>query len=106
VLSGINPFQPGQLLIEWKSNHSKFNQTNAMYYICKFSGTWSLYDEKTSNSRLLDAAEIDCLKRLFPRLVEDNTKILVALQITTIQPNRLAALVGQAKPELPKRQAS
>jgi hypothetical protein len=60
-----------------------------MYYICKFSDSWSLYDGKKNSSRLLDKTEIDCLKNLFPALLIDTGNILTALQVTTIPPNKL-----------------
>ncbi len=63
-----------------------------MYYICKFSNTWSLYDGKTGGSRLLDPVEIDCLKKLFGSLLDDPSKILLALQINAIPPGKLIHL--------------
>lgn len=65
-----------------------------MYYICKFSEAWSLYDEKKNSSRLLDKNEIDCLKNLFPALLNESGKILTAVQITGIQPNKLMKLTN------------
>ncbi|GEP97709.1 hypothetical protein CCY01nite_39690 [Chitinophaga cymbidii] len=62
-----------------------------MYYICKFSDTWSLYDASRQLSRSLDADEVNSLKKLFPQLLKDN-KILTALQISTINPNKLLQL--------------
>ncbi len=59
-----------------------------MYYICKFSDTWSLYDGTKQTSRSLDTEEISGLKKLFPQLLKEN-KILTALQISTINPNKL-----------------
>ena len=63
-----------------------------MYYICKFSESWAIYDGNKKNSRPLDKSEIDCIKNLFPSLLNENSKILVALQISTIQPNKLLNL--------------
>lgn len=63
-----------------------------MYYICKFSDSWSLYDGKKNTSRLLDKNEIDCINNLFPALLNDSGKILTAIQITSIQPNKLMKL--------------
>ncbi len=71
-----------------------------MYYICKFSDSWSLYDGKTNSSRLLDKPEIDCLKSMFPTLLVENGNILNALQITSIQPNKLMKV---ASAEIPSR---
>ena len=63
-----------------------------MYYICKFSDTWSLYDEKRNNSRQLDKDEIDCLKRLFPGLLSETGKILTAIKVSSINPSKLLQL--------------
>lgn len=63
-----------------------------MYYICKFSETWSLYDGTRNNSRQLDNKEVECLKTLFPGLLQDASKILTAIQVTNISPNRLLQL--------------
>jgi hypothetical protein len=65
-----------------------------MYYICKFSDSWSLYDDKRKSSRLLDKPEIDCLKILFPALLIETGNILTALQITAIQPNKLMKITS------------
>ena len=67
-----------------------------MYYICKFSDSWSLYDDKKKSSRLLDKPEIDCLKSLFPALLIETGNILTALQITTIQPNKLMKVTNSS----------
>jgi len=63
-----------------------------MYYICKFSESWSVYDGKKNSSRLLEKSEIDCLKNLFPALLNDTSNILTAVQVTSIQPNKLMKL--------------
>ena len=62
-----------------------------MYYICKFSDTWSLYDDFKQISRPLDPDEINSIKKLFPQLLKEN-KILTALLINTINPNKLLQL--------------
>ena len=76
-----------------------------MYYICKFSGTWSLYDSDKRSSRLLETAEVDCLKNLFSGLVGDASKILVALQVSSIQPNKLVQLTSAAEQSPSKKKA-
>jgi len=63
-----------------------------MYYICKFSDSWSLYDGKKSSSRLLEKNEIECLKNLFPALLNEPGKILTAVQVSSIQPTKLEKL--------------
>ena len=65
-----------------------------MYYICKFSDSWSLFDVKANKSHILEKNEIDCLNKLFPALLKDNGKMLLALQISNIQPNKLVNLPG------------
>ncbi|RPE13154.1 hypothetical protein EGT74_06385 [Chitinophaga lutea] len=67
-----------------------------MYFILKFSETWSLYDVDHSSSRTLDAAETDLLKKIFPAL--NNGKILTALQVSPISPNKLMGLPIAEKP--------
>ena len=74
-----------------------------MYYICKFSSSWSIYEVKNGISRLLEKSEIDCLEALFPELLKNETKILTALQITSIQPNKLVNLPMPEKSETGKR---
>lgn len=77
-----------------------------MYYICKFSDNWSVYDATRQNSRILEPTEVSCLKSLFPGLLSEN-KILTALQINSINPNKLLQLpVGGTAPnakKLPER---
>ena len=74
-----------------------------MYYICKFSDSWSIYDGKKNSSRLLEKTEVDCLKNLFPSLLNDNGKILTAVQITGIQPNKLMKLTNTESNGIPKK---
>jgi hypothetical protein len=74
-----------------------------MYYICKFSDSWSLYDGKKNSSRLLDKSEIDCLKNLFPALLIDNGNILTALQVSSIQPNKLVKIASTETPVKTKK---
>jgi hypothetical protein len=74
-----------------------------MYYICKFSSSWSIYEVKKGTSRPLEKSEIDCLETLFPELLKNETKILTALQISSIQPNKLLNLPVPEKNETVKR---
>lgn len=74
-----------------------------MYYICKFSGTWSLYDAEKFSSRLLEAGEIQLIKSLFPGLLGDNSKILTAIQINSIPPNKLLQLQDGGSPSGSKK---
>ena len=63
-----------------------------MFYICRFSDNWSLYDVKTNKSRPLNVEETELLKKLFGSLLNDNNKILSAVKVETISPNKLLAL--------------
>jgi hypothetical protein len=76
-----------------------------MYYICKFSESWAIYDVNKNSSRPLDKSEIDCVKSLFPSLWIDNSKILVAIQVSTIQPNKLLNLPRPENNGSTKKQA-
>lgn len=71
-----------------------------MYYVCKFSEAWSIYDVSKSTSRILTAEEISSLKSLCPSLLSDNTKVLTAIQILSINPNKLTLLTT---PEVSKK---
>jgi hypothetical protein len=64
----------------------------AMYYICKFSDTWSIYDGTRNNSRPLDNKEVECLKVLFPGLLLEAGKLLTAIQVSSINPAKLLHL--------------
>lgn len=75
-----------------------------MYYICKFSDSWALYDGIRKNSRQLDKAEIECLKGLFPGLLQETGKILMALQVSSINPNKLLNLPSPDKPNNSKKE--
>lgn len=63
-----------------------------MFYICRFSDNWSLYDVKTNKSRPLNVEETELLKKLFGSLLNGNNKILSAVKVETISPNKLLAL--------------
>jgi len=63
-----------------------------MYYICKFSESWSIYDGKKGSSRLLEKSEVETIKTLFPALLQEAGQILTAIEVATIQPNKLMKL--------------
>ena len=63
-----------------------------MFYICRFSDNWSLYDVATNKSRPLNAEETELLKKMFGSLLNDNSKILAAVKVETISPNKLLQL--------------
>ena len=68
-----------------------------MFYICRFSDNWTLYDTKTNKSRPLTAEETELLKKMFGSLLNDNSKILSAVKVETISPNKLLQLPVAAK---------
>lgn len=79
-----------------------------MYYICKFFESWSVFDGLKKSSRIMTKEEVDSLKSVFPGLLSD-TKTLVALQVTSINPNKLVQLTTpdiskkDKKPEFPSK---
>jgi hypothetical protein len=68
-----------------------------MFYICRFSDNWSLYDVVTNKSRPLSADETELLKKMFGSLLNDNSKILSAVKVETISPNKLLQLPVNTK---------
>ena len=66
-----------------------------MYYICKFSDSWTIYDETTQTSRQLDKNQVESILSLFPAF--NNGKILEALHVHSIQPNKLLNLTAAGK---------
>ena len=62
-----------------------------MYYICKFTNSLTVYDGNKHTSRQLDPAEVELIKKLFPELIPEN-KLLSAIQISPINPNKLQLL--------------
>lgn len=63
-----------------------------MYYLCKFSDTWSVFDAKANSSRQLKTEEIEALKAIFPALFSNGNKILAAIKVESINPNKLLQL--------------
>jgi hypothetical protein len=63
-----------------------------MYYLCKFSDSWSVLDGKSNTSRQLKADEIESLKSIFPQLFGNNNKVLSAIKVESINPNKLLQL--------------
>ena len=74
-----------------------------MYYICKFSDTWSIYDGTRNNSRPLDSKEVECLKVLFPGLLLEAGKLLTAIQVSSINPGKLLHLPSPESQSTAKR---
>lgn len=59
-----------------------------MYYICKLSDSWSLLDSQRSTSRFLEKSEVEALRKIFPRLFEEDT-ILSYIEVSSVHPNKL-----------------
>lgn len=74
-----------------------------MYYICRFSDSWLLYDEDKKSSRPLIREEIDCLKSLCPGLTVGTGKILTAIQISSVKPGKLDQLINVENPSPGKK---
>lgn len=72
-----------------------------MYYICKFSDSWSLYETEKNTSKPLEKEEINLLRQLFPAVLGD--KMLIAVAISSIQPNKLMNLPMNAKHQTPPK---
>lgn len=62
-----------------------------MYYLCKFTDTWTIYDKELKTSRILDPHEVVGVRSLLSRLLA-STGMLLAIQIAPATPNKLAAL--------------
>ncbi len=71
-----------------------------MYYICKFSGTWTILDKEDNTSQPLDPQEVELIKKLFKKLWGD--KILETAQVNTILPNKLLLLPATKSPTTAK----
>jgi hypothetical protein len=63
-----------------------------------------LYDSVKHTSRLLEKNEIECLKSLLPVLLNDPEKMLVAVQITDINPAKLMKLPQAVKGNSTKKE--
>jgi hypothetical protein len=63
-----------------------------MFYICRFSENWLLYDTMTQKSRPLTTEEAALLSQLFGHMFLDTSKILSAVKVESISPNKLLSL--------------
>ncbi len=68
-----------------------------MFYICRFSDNWSIYDTTTNKSRPITTEEMELLKKMFGALLNDTTKILSAVKVESIAPNKLLSLPINSK---------
>jgi hypothetical protein len=74
-----------------------------MYLVCKFSGTWSLFNANNGTSRPLQPQQIDLIKELFSDDLRENA-ILDALQVIPISANKLQQLsTGTPPPGISKK---
>ena len=62
-----------------------------MYLLCKFSGTWSLFNGNNGTSKPLQPQQIELIKELFSDDIRENA-ILDALQVIPIAANKLQQL--------------
>ena len=67
---------------------------NTAYYVCGFSGTWSLFDKTKGNSRLLLPKEVELIKTLFSAAFKEGA-VLDALILTPISANKLQQLTSE-----------
>jgi hypothetical protein len=59
-----------------------------MYYICKFSGTWLVYDGNTHLSKVLPPAQVETIRQLFPAALKESA-VLDALMLAPISASKL-----------------
>ena len=75
----------------------------ATYYLCKFSGSWSILDTATGTNTPLAPTVVEIIKELFPSISTDSA-ILSASMVTPFPAAKLQAPVGQsAKTQSPVR---
>jgi hypothetical protein len=65
-----------------------------MFYICRFSENWTIYDTATNKSQPLQKEEVDTMKKLFGGLLNDTGKLFSAVKVEAISLNKLQALPG------------
>lgn len=65
-----------------------------MYYICRFSDNWLLYDTAQNKSRPLEKEEMDLLQKLFGALLNDTGKLMSAVKVETLPPNKLLSIAA------------
>ena len=62
-----------------------------MYYIFKVSENWSIVDEQTNKSRVLDKSQVEVLSSIFPKLT-NQAGLLMAVELKIVPPNKLMKL--------------
>jgi len=74
-----------------------------MYIVCKFSGSWSLFNANNGISKPLQPQEVELIKELFSDDLRESA-ILDALQVIPISANKLQQLtVAHPAPAPPKK---
>lgn len=66
-----------------------------MYYIFKLSDNWSVVEEKTNKSRVLEKNQVEVLNSIFQKLT-NQPGLLMALEVKIVPPNKLMKLSVQA----------
>jgi hypothetical protein len=66
-----------------------------MYYICKFSGTWLIYDGNAHTSSVLPPPQVETIRQLFPAALKE-TAVLDAVMLAPIPASRLQQTPGAA----------
>jgi hypothetical protein len=59
-----------------------------MYYICKFSGTWLVYDGNTQLSQILPPAQVETIRQLFGAAL-NQAAVLDALMLSPVSASKL-----------------
>lgn len=62
-----------------------------MYYIFKLSENWSVVDEQTNKSRVLDKNQVEVLCSIFQKLSQQ-AGLLMAVEVKLVPPNKLMKL--------------
>jgi hypothetical protein len=65
-----------------------------MFYICRFSDNWTIYDTTTNKSQPLQKEEVAVMQKLFGELLSDSNKLFSAVKVETISLNKLQSLPG------------
>jgi hypothetical protein len=65
-----------------------------MFYICRISDNWTIYDTTTNKSLPLQKEEVAVMQKLFGALLNDESKLVSAVKVETISLNKLQSLPG------------
>ena len=67
-----------------------------MYLICKFSGTWTLFNGNNQTSKALTPQQVDLVKDLFADDLRE-TALLDSLIVNPISPNKLQQVTAKSQ---------